>query len=244
MTDTTEGMTAREAMRWYLDQPEGTEFEVASAIGPKGFIWDRHDLTSLDQVVRIIGNGWTIRIAPKPQAPERVWIDPGLIGVYYTGDVRPKDAIPYVPESTMPRGRTPDLKVLPCGEQVWDRSTGLIWTRATIAQEVDHDDALQAALKCDVGGNKWQLPTRGDLLTLVDDTRHKPAIDTEAFPDTKNDWYWSSTPTAWSASAAWIVYFDLGLAYDLDRDYHACVRAVRVATSEELRVLILGESND
>ena len=55
--------------------------------------------------------------------------------------------------------------------------------------------------------NDWRLPTRAELVALVDDTRHEPAIDTSLFPRVKPRWHWTSTPCAWSSASAWYVSF-------------------------------------
>jgi hypothetical protein len=47
------------------------------------------------------------------------------------------------------------------------------------------------------------------------------------FPDTYNDWYWTSSESKWDSSCAWIVDFSYGSAYNYHRNYVACVRAVR-----------------
>ncbi len=115
---------------------------------------------------------------------------------------------------------------------VRDTSTGLIWARTLTqggaAKRLDHEEATKAVTGL---GDGWRLPTRAELLTLVDETRHEPAIETSAFPDTQSSWYWTSTPAAWNpSSVAWFVSFGYG---DADADYRfneAFVRAVRVAS--------------
>ena len=106
---------------------------------------------------------------------------------------------------------------------VTDNETGLTWTKETLAKDVTYDDALKAL------GEGWRLPTIKELFSLVDHTREGPAIDVEVFSDTESDWYWSSTPTAWSESAVWVVDFGYGFADRLHRRSggSACVRAVR-----------------
>lgn len=74
-------------------------------------------------------------------------------------------------------------------------------------------------------GKGWRLPTRAELLTLVDDTRCNPACS--IFPDTPSDWFWSSSPWAGSSSYAWFVDFYVGYAYSGDVGSYFRVRCVR-----------------
>ncbi len=73
-----------------------------------------------------------------------------------------------------------------------------------------------------------RLPTRRELESLLDLTKHDPAIDKEIFPDTKtDDYYWTSTPCAWDSGCAWVVYFYYGGVHSYNKGYHSCVRPVR-----------------
>ena len=86
----------------------------------------------------------------------------------------------------------------------------------------------KADAACKALGEGWRLPTRRELVSLVDDTRHAPAIDAEVFPDTQSAAYWTSTPAAWSpSSAAWVVGFCGGYAGVFHHGITAFVRAVR-----------------
>jgi len=109
---------------------------------------------------------------------------------------------------------------------ITDNNTSLIWSKNTVAKDVNHEAAEKAVQTL---GEGWRLPTIQELFTLADHSREIPAIDTTAFPDTENDWYWSSTPTAWNPSAVWVVFFNCGLVDNSHRDDFACVRAVRVS---------------
>jgi hypothetical protein len=82
-------------------------------------------------------------------------------------------------------------------------------------------------------GEGWRMPTRRELESIQDLTRHDPCIDAEKFPDTKSSAYWSGTPCAWSPTAAvWVVGFDFGFSDGNPRYYGgACVRAVRSVPS-------------
>ncbi|MBY6032156.1 DUF1566 domain-containing protein [Marinobacter daepoensis] len=76
-------------------------------------------------------------------------------------------------------------------------------------------------------GEGWRLPTRQELESLLDLSRHDPAIDTSKYPDTRSCAYWTSTPCAWNSAARWVVYFSYGYVLDRYRHNLACVRAVR-----------------
>ncbi len=109
---------------------------------------------------------------------------------------------------------------------VTDSSTGLIWTKSTVASDVNYKGATE---QVEALGDGWRLPTVDELQSIVDRAKYRPAIDSEAFPDTENDCYWTSTPCAWNASARWVVYFDCGHVDDSRQYGVACVRAVRAS---------------
>ena len=93
---------------------------------------------------------------------------------------------------------------------ITDNVTGLMWQKVD-AGEMTWENAVNNAGAVTTGGySDWRLPTRAELAGLVDDTRHEPAIDTALFPGVQPRWHWTSTPTAWSASAAWCVLFGDG----------------------------------
>ena len=106
---------------------------------------------------------------------------------------------------------------------ITDTKTNLIWTKNTVAN-VDFDDAEKAVAEL---GDGWRLPTRQELESILDLSRHDPAIDTDKFPDTKRNYYWTSTPCAWRASGVWVVPFGSGSVLGYDRYDYGCVRAVR-----------------
>jgi len=115
------------------------------------------------------------------------------------------------------------------------KAEGVLEWSATLCdgKNVDYAEAEKA---CAALGDGWRLPTRMELESLLDLSRHDPCIDTERFPDTKSKWYWTSTPCAWSSVRAWIVCFYYGYAnYGLRGNSDACVRAVRSVPSAESR---------
>lgn len=85
-----------------------------------------------------------------------------------------------------------------------------------------------AEAACAALGEGWRLPTIQELLSLVDLSRHDPAIDVAAYPNTKHGAYWTRTPVSWAPSAAWVVNFYYGNSdVYLRVDGYAFVRAVR-----------------
>lgn len=103
----------------------------------------------------------------------------------------------------------------------------LEWSETLLdGDRVDYATAEQAVSKL---GEGWRLPTRKELESLIDITRHDPAIDTDKYPDTKSSSYWSSSPCAWNESARWVVGFFGGSVGANPQDDGACVRAVRAS---------------
>jgi hypothetical protein len=117
---------------------------------------------------------------------------------------------------------------------VIDHATGLMWAVESIGDEdgdsQDHAACTKACAELRLlGHDDWRLPTRAELVALVDDTRRDPAIDTNLFPRVKPNWHWTSTETAWSSGSAWGVYFGDGLVYGSPRGNYGFALAVRRA---------------
>ncbi len=152
-------------------------------------------------------------------------IDPALVAKYIEsiagkqiiGDlIKPKES------------KTQRFTKIPDG--VLDNRTGLTWSN-TLCDGKNVNQA-KAAEACAELGDGWRLPTVDELFSLVDRSRHSPAINTDFFPDTKKDWYWTSEPYAANPDVAWIVSFSGGDVCNYNRGSNsACVRAVRPSQS-------------
>jgi hypothetical protein len=116
-------------------------------------------------------------------------------------------------------------------ETTVDTTTGLEWQATPFTNSMTHEQAEKACRELRLGGHSdWRLPTRAELLTLVDITKHEPSIDTDAFPDFPSRWFWSSDLCAWSSASAWYVNFSNGYVYHGLRASYGFALAVRRAS--------------
>jgi hypothetical protein len=114
------------------------------------------------------------------------------------------------------------------GDTVKDNVTGLVWQRTVPTQTYDWAGAKAYCASLSLGGlTEWRLPSRIELVSLVDFTKFDPSIDTTAFPSTPSSVFWSSSPVA-VYGGAWYVDFHDGGTYSggASSHYHA-VRCVR-----------------
>lgn len=112
---------------------------------------------------------------------------------------------------------------------VYDSMHDLTWSRTLDCGAVNQPKAVEVASALRLFDRKdWLLATRAQLLTLVDDTRRRPAIDIRFFPNCSSGWYWTRTPYASSPSdCAWSVGFNYGLSNWYYQYSGGFVRAVR-----------------
>jgi hypothetical protein len=85
--------------------------------------------------------------------------------------------------------------------------------------------AVNTAKLC--GKSDWRVPKQSELLSIVDDSRVAPVVDSTYFPNTANSWAWSSSPYAGSSGIAWIVDFNNGNDNGISKRYSYFVRLVR-----------------
>ena len=120
---------------------------------------------------------------------------------------------------------------------VRDNLTGLIWEVKTsdaglhyhfaTYTKQDAQDVFIAQVNAEQFGgyDDWRLPTVRELAMLVNGGANLPAIDTDYFPRTQSDLYWSASTDGEANS--WVVQFDCGNVSSLSNDNSAFVRAVR-----------------
>jgi hypothetical protein len=95
-------------------------------------------------------------------------------------------------------------------DTVRDNVTGLLWQR-TPTQIYWWSDAVAYCENLTLGAySDWRLPTRIELVSIVDYGSISPAIDSGVFPGTPLMLFWSSSLTAWAGASAWAVDFNVG----------------------------------
>ena len=112
---------------------------------------------------------------------------------------------------------------------VTDNVTGLMWQQEDDDTERTWDEACSY---CDdltlAGYSDWRLPSKKELMSIVNYGTYNSSIDTTYFSGTDALFYWSSTTTAGPPSYAWGVEFYWGLVdnrYNSSSYYVRCVRA-------------------
>jgi hypothetical protein len=118
-------------------------------------------------------------------------------------------------------------------ELVIDEVTGLAWQREldegpgesggfTWQEALDHCDEL------DQGGyDDFRLPTRIELVSLVDPSTTDPAIEVLAFPDTPGAAYWTASSLAGDPDQAYQLHFSFGDTSSSSKEVELTVRCVR-----------------
>lgn len=111
-----------------------------------------------------------------------------------------------------------------------DRVTRLTWQRRPAADAFTWQEATSYCACLTLAGfDDWRLPTRIELVSLVDITHQAPAINTAAFPDTPDLWFWTSSLVAGDAASAWYVAFFDGNTHFQGQDARYQARCVRSA---------------
>lgn len=123
---------------------------------------------------------------------------------------------------------------------VKDSVTGLSWQRDFSPTPLTWDDA-KTYCSCASFGDEhdWRLPSRIELVSLEDFSRSSPTIDSEAFPATPDENFWTSSPVTIDPGLIYLVYFQNGhTTYSqFDYEYRArCVRSSKAAPAERYTI--------
>jgi hypothetical protein len=125
-------------------------------------------------------------------------------------------------------------------ELVLDEVTGLSWQRSAdrgpgeMGGFVWQDAVAHCEALVHGGHDDFRLPTRLELVSIVDPSRTDPAIDPDAFPDTPSEAYWTASPVVSDSEQSFSVNFSFGTTSTNFRDSEQAVRCVRNAREGEL----------
>ena len=82
-------------------------------------------------------------------------------------------------------------------DTVLDNRTNLVWQRAVSNSLVTFAEATVYAKSLRLEGyTDWRLPTKDELLSIIEDGQCKFAIDETTFPYTPSGFFWHSSPFA------------------------------------------------
>ena len=124
------------------------------------------------------------------------------------------------------------------GQEVTDTQTKLVWQRCALGQKWDGKVCAGKAAKVALDKAKemgaamspaLRLPSKDELVGIVDKSQKKPAIDKAAFPGTPAAIFWSTRPDASNALDAWLVDFKSGRVLGNTHKAKYFVRLVRAA---------------
>jgi hypothetical protein len=128
------------------------------------------------------------------------------------------------------------------GEVIFDSVTGRYWYAGNKLNRKAHtwNEALSLIRELNDGCygsyHDWRLPNIRELESLVDDSRHSPAL-AKGFllPGFQVEGYWSSTTSVYEPRYAWVLYLidgAIGVGYKPEQTFIPCPCAPDVKKTE------------
>ena len=114
---------------------------------------------------------------------------------------------------------------------VLDNNTGLMWQQTISSSTYTWGNAVSDCSSLTYAGySDWRLPTPQELLTIVDNSRYNPAIDTTYFQGTPSEYFWCAPTYVRNTDYAWGVHFGRGYVGSKIKTFNSYVRCVRGTT--------------
>jgi hypothetical protein len=124
---------------------------------------------------------------------------------------------------------------------VFDENLKLEWQQKIPEGDFDWQSAANYCGQEYAGSYGWRLPTPKELLLIVDNGKFDPAINTDYFPGTPDEWFWTSADFVSTADTdqnkAWFVRFDKGFLShksktESEKMHVRCVRGTTLPEGE------------
>jgi hypothetical protein len=140
---------------------------------------------------------------PGEEPPEETTPESGEVSAYAWA-AWPMPHPPSLGEAANPQSfqQTADVVI--------DSVTKLVWQKMADKTLRTRDEAETYCEKLRLRGDSFRLPSRIELLSLVDFTRGTTYLDEQAFPDARAGKYWTSSRYAKSSGSAWAINFEFG----------------------------------
>ena len=117
---------------------------------------------------------------------------------------------------------------------ITDKQQKLVWIKdpssiPELKNTMTYSEAESACAKLSFAGfnSGWRMPTLQEEQSIRDYTKYEPAWDKDVFGGKYDNWYWTSTPCAWSTGSAWCVTSGNGSVGSGFRGSNSYVRPVR-----------------
>ena len=131
---------------------------------------------------------------------------------------------------------TPDIRFVVSDGEVTDLVTNLTWKRCAEGKVWNSTTSSCAGTALSLTWNlalaeptgDWRVPNIKELLSIVEVSCGFPAINETIFPDTSNNFFWTSSPYI-NNDQAWSVLFEDGNDEGGNKNSGASVRLVRDA---------------
>jgi len=137
--------------------------------------------------------------------------------------------MPNPPGLGLPNNREYGREEIESGSMVTDRVTELVWQADTTESRYSWSEAHDHCEVLELGQfDDWRLPSRLELVSIVDYSEFGPAIDEEVFSSFDPGDYWTASPLVGTMnSRAWSVRFEMGATLGESTESRLSVRCVR-----------------
>lgn len=111
---------------------------------------------------------------------------------------------------------------------VRDTKSKLTWQQNAESPQLSWSAAQTYCQNLALDGGGWRMPSANELMSIVDETRQDPSIDTNAFLGTTQNNFWTSSPNKGKTPTMWTIdFFTGGFSYAFDPATLCRVRCVR-----------------